>query len=290
MGHAKIVGQILRWIEEYGLPKERGVCENCAWFSWDYPKFVCLKWDIDTRPDEFCKKGGFLRRSSIEDKKVVLIGYWDEEFNLITKLRNKTNNKPEDYGYVLDLRKYKGQLLAQIIGEKYFTLLEVAIKEGKSSSIGERVYIGKGERDVVSKVKRKISYNDLTDDAKSRVPKIVGSIIENNADRFRKFFFKPFLYGHGQPILSLALLAHVNEDMMRILIKLISEEQSPVLPNHFITMSIKNRVICELKGQTKHILFINLRGANTKPVSKPNLDEIIRKLSRQLKKKNAKRY
>lgn len=280
MGHARIVGRILRWIEEHGLPKERGVCEDCAWFSWDYPKFVCLKWDIDTRPDEVCKKEGFLRRSSIEDKKVVLIGYWDKEFN---------TNKLEDYGYVLDLQKYKGQLLAQIIGEKYFTLLEVAIKEGKSPSIGERVYIGKGERDVVSKVKRKISYNDLTDDAKSRVPKIVDSIIENNADRFRKFFFKPFLYGHGQPILSLALLAHINEDMMRIFVKLISEEQSPVLPNHFITMSIKNRVICELKGQTKHILFVNLRGANTKPAPKPNLDEIIRKLLRQVKK-NMKRY
>lgn len=110
--------------------------------------------------------------------------------------------KMEDYAYVLDFLPYghpddkrpihKREPLAQIVGEKYFTLLEVSVKKDKNPIVGDRVYIGKelDKRDVVNKIKRRLTYNDLTATAKSELPYVLEQIVKEQEERFVEFFNK----------------------------------------------------------------------------------------------------
>mgnify|MGYP000337582922 CR=1 FL=1 len=104
----------------------------------------------------------------------------------------------EDYAYVLDhlpqgytldfkiLRR--GESIVQVIGENYFILLELIAKPEAAFSVGERVYIGKEGRNKISRVKRRISYNDLTSIARDNLPAIIEKIVEINEKKFVNFF------------------------------------------------------------------------------------------------------
>ncbi len=114
--------------------------------------------------------------------------------------RMATREKLEDYAYVIDFMPYghpedkrpihKREPLAQIVGEKYFTLLEVSIKKDKNPLVMDRVYIGKGERDVVKKIKRRLRYEDLTPAAKAELPFVLEHIVKEQEKRFVEFFNK----------------------------------------------------------------------------------------------------
>ncbi|BAA30941.1 DUF655 domain-containing protein [Pyrococcus horikoshii] len=111
-------------------------------------------------------------------------------------MRKKRHAEYEEYAYVLDYLpngypdletgQYLGKPVAQVIGEKAFTLLEVTPKT--DLMLYERIFIGKGERDKISMINRKLSYDDLTDTAKAELPYILEEIIKKNEERFVKFF------------------------------------------------------------------------------------------------------
>ena len=118
------------------------------------------------------------------------------------KGRKIDKEKLEDYAYVLDFLPYghpddkrplhKREPLAQVVGEKYFTLLEVSVKKDKNPLVGDRVYIGKDlmQRDVVNKIKRRLRYEDLTATAKSELPYVLEQMVKQQEDRFVEFFNK----------------------------------------------------------------------------------------------------
>lgn len=116
------------------------------------------------------------------------------------KSEEQKYEKYEDYAYVLDFLPYghvddkrpihKREPLAQVVGEKHFTLLEVSIKKGVMPLVGDRVYIGKGERDVVFKIKRRIKYDELTPTAKAELPYVLEKIVKSQEKRFVDFFNK----------------------------------------------------------------------------------------------------
>lgn len=80
--------------------------------------------------------------------------------------------------------------LAQVIGDKYFTLLEVVGREGIALKHGDRVYIGEGERKEIGQIKRRISVAELTTFARSELPFVVERIVRDNEARFVDFFSK----------------------------------------------------------------------------------------------------
>ncbi|WP_456421293.1 DUF655 domain-containing protein [Thermococcus sp.] len=110
--------------------------------------------------------------------------------------KKRRNVEYEEYAYVLDYLpegyldlnsgRRTGKPVAQVLGEKAFTLLEVTPKV--DLMLYERVFVGKGNRDKILLINRKISYNDLTDTAKAELPYVVEEIIKNNEDRFVQFF------------------------------------------------------------------------------------------------------
>ncbi|MDD5416974.1 MAG: DUF655 domain-containing protein [Candidatus Aenigmarchaeota archaeon] len=78
--------------------------------------------------------------------------------------------------------------IAQVIGENYFSLLEVVIKQGVIVKNGDKLYIGEGKRDIVDHIKRRIDVNELTSFAKSEIPFLVEKIVSGNEAKFVEFF------------------------------------------------------------------------------------------------------
>lgn len=82
------------------------------------------------------------------------------------------------------------QPVAQVIGELYFSLLEVIVREGVYLKVGTPVYIGDGKRDEVKFIKRRIDYKDLTTASKEEVSDIVEIIVKSTPQKFLDFFNK----------------------------------------------------------------------------------------------------
>ncbi len=186
--------------------------------------------------------------------------------------RSETRDKLEDYAYILDFMPYghpddkrpihKREPLAQVVGEKYFTLLEVSIKKDQSPLVMDRVYIGKGERDVVRKIKRRLRYEDLTPAAKTELPYVLEHIIKKDEKRFVDFFNKADSITTRMH--QLELLPGVGKKMMWAIIE--ERKKRPFESFEDIAKRVKgiqrpeklivSRIIYELQNpQTKYKLF-----------------------------------
>ncbi|NOZ81775.1 MAG: DUF655 domain-containing protein [Candidatus Micrarchaeota archaeon] len=84
----------------------------------------------------------------------------------------------------------KPEPIAQVIGEKYFSLLEVVLREGVTVKPGDRLYIGPGKREEVDHIKKRITAKDLTNFARSELPHVVEEIVKKDEKRFVDFFNK----------------------------------------------------------------------------------------------------
>ncbi|MDY6764156.1 MAG: DUF655 domain-containing protein [Halobacteria archaeon] len=105
------------------------------------------------------------------------------------------DNEREEYVYVLDFLpqgraedRTHHEPIVQGVGEKNFTLLELVARGDAQINIGERIYVGSGKRDKVERVKRRLSYDELTSSSKAELEYAVKAIIEDNEDRFIDFF------------------------------------------------------------------------------------------------------
>lgn len=100
----------------------------------------------------------------------------------------------EEFGIVLDFlpkgksTDFKEEPLAQIIGENYFTLLEVTTKQ--PVQVGEKLYIGKKERDKVNIIKRRINFSQLTLNSKDELSGQIKKIVSSKPEKFLEFFNK----------------------------------------------------------------------------------------------------
>ena len=100
----------------------------------------------------------------------------------------------EEYAVVLDYLptgksfSAKSEPITQLIGEEKFTLLEATLKPGTSTKSGQRVYIGKAEREKVSLIKPRLSFDELTEGAKKELPAAIASIIRSHEEKFINIF------------------------------------------------------------------------------------------------------
>jgi len=109
--------------------------------------------------------------------------------------------KYEDFAYVLDvfpasqLRAHtpnivvhRDEFVAQLVGEEFFTLLEVAVSKGHQPKVGTRIYVGKDVPRNLLRILRRINYDDLTERARLELENAVRAIVESNEKRFIEFF------------------------------------------------------------------------------------------------------
>jgi len=84
---------------------------------------------------------------------------------------------------------FKREPLVQAIGISQFKLLEL-VPKSLNIQIHERVYIGEGEREKIERVKRRISYDELTQTAKIELPFVVEQLVKEKEPEFVQFFNK----------------------------------------------------------------------------------------------------
>lgn len=177
----------------------------------------------------------------------------------------------EDHAYVLDFLPYghlsvekqlfKSEPLAQVIGESFFVLLEVVVRPGINLSPRELVYIGKGVRDKVLRIKRKLTYNDLTIVSKDELPNVLEIIVTKHEKRFVAFFNNAGAL--TTRLHALQLLPGIGKKHLWIIL----EERRSKLFESFEDIRLRTkisdpkkliirRIISELMGEDKYRLFV----------------------------------
>ncbi|MEM3555701.1 MAG: DUF655 domain-containing protein [Candidatus Micrarchaeia archaeon] len=173
----------------------------------------------------------------------------------------------EEYAIVLDSLPYgkstdvRREPIAQVVGEEYFTLLEVTPKPGATFNVGERTYIGKGPRDKVDHIRSRITYFDLTSAARNELERTIRRIIKEREKYFVEFFNKcgPINIRLHQ----LELLPGVGKKHMKDILE--ERERKPfesleeinkrisLLPD--VTKILTERVLEELTGKSKYYIL-----------------------------------
>lgn len=104
--------------------------------------------------------------------------------------------KYEEFAYVLDFIPHgrstiiKGREgpIVQAIGEERLTLLEILATEDASLQVGERVAIGKEGRLKIVSVLGKLSYEELTQEAKNELSEVIEIIVKANESKYVAYF------------------------------------------------------------------------------------------------------
>ncbi|MGI0092333.1 MAG: DUF655 domain-containing protein, partial [Nitrososphaerales archaeon] len=104
--------------------------------------------------------------------------------------------KYEEYAYVLDfiprgksaiIREREGPLV-QAIGEEWLTILEILATNNKSFSPGDKIPIGKENRDRIVSVLGRLGYDELSLDSKNEIQNVLEKMIKNNEQRYVDYF------------------------------------------------------------------------------------------------------
>ncbi len=177
--------------------------------------------------------------------------------------------KVEEKALVLDFlprgrsSDFKTEPVAQVIGNEFFTLLEVVPKQGIELKALEEVYVGKEERQHIDHIKKRISYRELTNNSLAELEKAVEKIVEEGELRFVGF------YNDSRSITikrhQLELLSGMGK---KHLMQVLSErEKGPFTSFEDIRQrvhgipdplhSVVRRVVNELEGEdVKHFVFV----------------------------------
>jgi putative nucleotide binding protein len=175
----------------------------------------------------------------------------------------------EEYAYVLDYLPYgrsseKSRHLVvpsvQIMGEQHFTLLEAELKVGATVVVPERIYIGRDRREKVDRIISRISYDQLTANAKAEVTPLIDELVKKQEKRFVDFF------NNSQPVTprmhSLELLPGIGKKSMWTIIN--TRERKPFTSYKDIEertglkdvqKMLAKRVFEELSTESKYRVF-----------------------------------
>jgi putative nucleotide binding protein len=103
----------------------------------------------------------------------------------------------EENAYVLDFLPhgragtrpgYRAGAVVQVIGEGFFTLLEAIVKEELTLKPLDRVYVGKAKREEITYIIGRVSFDELTANAKMELPNVIEKIILTRERWFINFF------------------------------------------------------------------------------------------------------
>lgn len=183
-------------------------------------------------------------------------------------MQEYSEDKREEYSYVLDFMltgkssSTRTEPLAQLIGTNWFTLLEATTKPGATLTIGEKVYIGQGERDKISLIKLRVSYNELTQTARSNIPGIITKMIGEEEKRFVNVFNTAGAVNIRQH--SLELLPGVGKKHLNAILRERTAkpfESFEDIANRIPLLQdpvklIEERIIEELQGEQRFYLFV----------------------------------
>jgi len=167
-------------------------------------------------------------------------------------------------GYPFDKRPiHKKTPIAQAVGSKHFTLLELVPKKGIFLQPYDKIYIGEGKRDHIHHIMGRLTLSKLTGTARNELNFVTNDIVTKNEKDFAEFFNK------AQPLSTrmhqLELLPGVGKKhMWQIIEERRAEEfndfadikkRVKLLPDPMKT--VVRRILSELQGKEKYNLFVD---------------------------------
>lgn len=175
----------------------------------------------------------------------------------------------EEYAIVIDYLPYgyplekKMMPIAQAVGKKDLTLLELVPRRGIKLEVGEEVYIGEGKRDKIYYILGKLPLDKISENAKNFLQTYIEKQVAEDEKKFVDFF------NNAQPINvrlhQLELLPGFGKKHMNAILE--ERKNKPFenfedLKNRVSNIpdpktTIVKRIIEELNGEERHPLFIN---------------------------------
>lgn len=166
-------------------------------------------------------------------------------------------------GYADDSRPFhKKTAIVQAIGKEKFSLLELVPKKDVFLNPYEEVYIGEGKREKIHHINGKLAIERLTGTARSELEHAIKDIVHKHQEKYVQFF------NHAQPLTTrmhmIELLPGVGKKHMWQII----EERRGEPFKDFTDLKkrvnllpdpekvIVKRILKELEGKEKHILFL----------------------------------
>ena len=161
-------------------------------------------------------------------------------------------------GYPLEKRMIP---IAQAIGVKHFTLLELVPRRGVSLQVKEKVYIGESKRDKIYYISGRLSREKLTEQAKMQLEDFVKNVVNEREREFVDFFNKADAI--NTRVHQLELLPGFGKKHTQEILK--AREKSfesfedikkriPSLPDP--RKAIEKRILEELTTMQRHNLFV----------------------------------
>ncbi len=167
------------------------------------------------------------------------------------------------HGYPFDDRpSYKKKPIAQSIGKKHFTLIELIPKKGVHLKSGEEVYIGPDKREKIHHIASRIDYDKLTETARTELKYILEDLVLEREQEFINFFNK------ASPLSTrmhqLEILPGLGKKHMKVIIE--AREKEPfkdfedlkervsLIPDPIKT--VVKRIIKELSEDQKYYIFV----------------------------------
>lgn len=180
----------------------------------------------------------------------------------------------EDYAWVIEylpagradaIRK---EPMVQLLGCKFFTLLEATLNPNAMITMGQKVCVGKEGRKEISHIKGRITFEELTHGAKEFLPTMLKKAVEEREADFVAFI------NNSKPISirvhTLDLLPGIGKKNMEAIVK--EREAKPFesfkdIHSRVPTLAdpvgvFVHRIMGELEGKEKYYLF-------TKPPFQP---------------------
>jgi len=153
--------------------------------------------------------------------------------------------------------------IAQAVGCKYFSLLEIVPKDDVILKPDQIVYIGEGKREEVKFIKDSISYDTLTNAARSMLEGVLEYIVKQNEVQIIEFFNKASMITPRMH--QMQLIPGIGK---KHLVDMLNERRKKPFENFKDLSSrvrmfpdpekaIMRRIMDELKGEQKYYLFVS---------------------------------
>lgn len=179
--------------------------------------------------------------------------------------------KYEEFAYVLDfivrgkssiIREREGPLV-QALGEERLTLLEILATNDADFQPGERIAIGKENRDKIVSVLGKLNFSELTNESKNELQTVLEKMILENEKKYVSYF------NELQPLTprlhALELIPGIGKTFMKQIVN--QREKKPF--ESFVDLEkrtgirdpaklLARRIVEELSGGSRINIFVRL--------------------------------
>src|SRR3989344_6555806 len=166
-------------------------------------------------------------------------------------------------GYLDDPRpSHKKTPIAQAVGKKYFTLLEIVPKKGVFLQPHQELYIGEGKREEVNHISAHIPIERLTSGARKELEYVVKELVEQHPEQFIKFFNEAGPLSTRRHMLELIPgvgkkhMWEILEERKKETFKSFDDIKKRVKLMPDPEKSVIKRIILELEGTEKRKLFV----------------------------------